>query len=371
MRIGILTFHYTINPGSVLQAYCLQKILMRKHPNAVVEIINLIPYNRELNELISLRRRIPFIDYESILKYVSIRKFVNDNLILSKKALHRNIDKQIDFINSLNYDYIITGSDTVFMYSPKLDNMLPSIYYLPKGVKSNKISFAASLDPLKDRYVFKKNKSILKSIFDEYSIVTVRDTITYEILNDIGVNNIKYIADPTILYDFEKDFNINTSISNIVKKQNIVIWTGSRELNDKLKVIIDDSNGATISVKPKVNYHSHNYICDYLSSYKDIDVLITDRYHKSIFALKLSNALVINIERNDKNIIDKGKGWDLFNRIGINEYFIRYDGNNVEYFKSKLINTINDWDEQALNKRNEMVNKYIVNQKAILDNIYF
>ncbi len=40
MRIGILTFHRSINCGAVMQCYSLSKKLQQEFPDAVVEVID-------------------------------------------------------------------------------------------------------------------------------------------------------------------------------------------------------------------------------------------------------------------------------------------------------------------------------------------
>lgn len=44
MKIGILTFHQSVNNGAVMQAYSLSKRLKKEYPEAEVEIID---YRRE------------------------------------------------------------------------------------------------------------------------------------------------------------------------------------------------------------------------------------------------------------------------------------------------------------------------------------
>ena len=40
MKIGILTFHQSVNNGAVMQAYSLSKRLKSEYPNDEIEIIN-------------------------------------------------------------------------------------------------------------------------------------------------------------------------------------------------------------------------------------------------------------------------------------------------------------------------------------------
>ena len=40
MKIGILTFHQSVNNGAVMQAYSLSKRIQQTYPNAEVEVID-------------------------------------------------------------------------------------------------------------------------------------------------------------------------------------------------------------------------------------------------------------------------------------------------------------------------------------------
>ena len=204
MKIGILTFHYTSNQGSVLQAYCTFNLIKKYFPDADVEIINLIPATREFYEIIFLKREFPLINISKFRKYKQLRKFVANNLKLSSFSYSDSLKNQIDFINNLNYDYIITGSDTVWFHSKKLKDRIPSIYFLPKQIKAKKIAFAASVDPLNAPQVYYKNKKELKEIFDSFLSITNRDSTTFNLLNELDVKDHTLITDPTLIYNFEE-----------------------------------------------------------------------------------------------------------------------------------------------------------------------
>ena len=42
-RIGLLTYHRSVNDGSIMQAWCLYQLLQRELPGARVEIVDYMP----------------------------------------------------------------------------------------------------------------------------------------------------------------------------------------------------------------------------------------------------------------------------------------------------------------------------------------
>ena len=230
MKIGILTFHYSINQGSVIQAFCVQNMLKELYPNSTIKIINLIPWMREKNELRFFNKEFPFVNLSKFRKYKSIRKFVKNHLDLSERSYHNTLQKQIEFINRQKFDLIFTGSDTVWFNSIKLKNQIPNIYFLPRQLETKKIAIAASMDPLDDEKTYLDKRELLKSIFDDYELITVRDSISFELVRKITKTKLEILADPTILYNFEKTLGIENkgSFKTIIKKK-IAIGLGDKK----------------------------------------------------------------------------------------------------------------------------------------------
>ena len=365
MKIGILTFHYSINQGSVLQAYCVYKLLKLRFPDAQIEIINLVPFNREFNEWNFVSKRYPFVKFDNIRRYKSLRKFIKENAELSVRRYYRSLKKQIAFINSLNYDYIFTGSDTVWMDSSKLDSILPNIYYLPTQIRAKKVSIAASVDPLKNENQYFEKKHELKKIFKEYSAISVRDNLTDELLKNLGIEYTIKIADPTLLYDFEQDLNIIINKSDEINKQKVYLRIADKKLEGKIKKSLKEYTSFIFNDRDKKSTVKKDFIIEDLNQYADIDILITDRFHRSIFAMKLTNALVINIERFDKNPLQKSKGRDLFENIGIPEYCIRYENNGEEHLIKQIVSCVENWSLDEFKKREEYIEVYKSRNKKV------
>jgi polysaccharide pyruvyl transferase WcaK-like protein len=368
MKIGILTFHYTSNQGSVLQAYCTFNLIKKYFPDADVEIINLIPATREFYEIIFLKREFPLINISKFRKYKQLRKFVANNLKLSSFSYSDSLKNQIDFINNLNYDYIITGSDTVWFHSKKLKDRIPSIYFLPKQIKAKKIAFAASVDPLNAPQVYYKNKKELKEIFDSFLSITNRDSTTFNLLNELDVKDHTLITDPTLIYNFEEQLKFEkVKEEKLSDQKRIGIGIADRALSKYLIDYLKKTGFENIHNFFDSQKRQYDYVYDELNKYSKLDILITDRFHRTIFSLKLSNALTIYIENPRFNVTNNSKGRDLLKRIGLEKYVITYANDHYIELEVKIKTLLENWTVDALKERNVLLSQFIEKNRKIFN----
>jgi len=355
MKIGILTFHYTSNQGSVMQAFSLYHYLKENYPAHEVQIIDLIPITRELYELIFAKKKFPFIDIHKFIKYIRLRSFVKQNFNRTQRVYYGKLKNQVDFINRQNYDLVITGSDTVWFKSIKLRNQIPNIYFLPNEIRAKKISYAASVDPLNDEKIYFNNKEILKNIFQSYELITVRDKVTNQLLSKLGIES-QMVIDPTLLYDFEKKLNlkVNNKGKKIIKTIGIGII--DKTLSLRIKNILSKSGKYQIVDFFETRSLITDFLLDELNKYFVLDALITDRFHRAIFSLKLSRSLTIYIENGKFNKMANSKGRDLLTKIGIDDSIIRSDLSDFEF---KLNTCLQSWTLYKQSEQNQKFEKFL------------
>lgn len=354
----------------MLQAYCVYNLLRLKYPQSKVEIIDLVPKNRGDNEKNFFKKTPPFVRFEKLAKYRSMRRFWKNRVNFSPYSKSENLNDQISFINSQNYDAIFTGSDTVWMHSSKLNYQLPHIYFLPIGIKSKKYAIAASSDPLKSRAPYLEKASVLKETLAGYSSILVRDRLTFDLISELGVEIVKEICDPTLLFPFEKALNITVSKTGPINKENVHLAIGDKGVKEKVKkLLVNDGNLNVVEFEEKSDMFFGDHIVDYLNEYSRIHILITDRFHRSIFAMKLSNALVINIEHYVKNPIPYSKGRDLFGKLGISEYCIRYEKNGEKELISNILGLIKQWDNHHFIQREQNLIRFIESNQKVWEEV--
>jgi len=366
MKIGILTFHYTSNQGSVMQALCSYRLLREAVPEAQVEIINLVPAMRELKEVLFLKKSFPLINIPKLLRYVRLRRFTRRQLALSPRSYTDRLGVQIQFINRQKYDCIVTGSDTVWFHSKWLRYRIPSIYFLPEGIHAKKLAFAVSVDPLNCPEVYLSQKDVLQKVFNSFASITVRDSTTGDLLHRLGCDDHRPIADPSLLYDFEDALGLEQSNTAPMRPaRRIGLGIADRELTARVIRILEKSGTFEIVDFLSPQPLSYDYFRDELNRYHTFDVFIGDRFHRTIFSLKLSNALTIYLENPSFNKQANSKGRDLLTKLGLQEFVLDCSRLGVDELERALKERISCWDDAALRRRNEALSSFISENRAV------
>jgi len=369
MNIGILTFHYSSNQGSIMQAFCSYNLLREAIPEAQVEIINLVPATRELNEILFIRKKFPYINVNKFFRYMRLRKFTRKHMALSKRSYTDRLEKQVEFINKQNYNFVITGSDTIWFYSKWLRYRIPTVYFLPPNITAKKIAFAASVDPLNHPEVYLQKKEEMKGIFQQYDSITVRDTTTDGLLNDLDCAGHQLIADPSLLYDFEKKLNLKRSNYKPIRPiRKIGLGIADKKLTREIIRILNKMGSFEIFDFFAPMPVGYDHFVDELNLYHTFDVFIGDRFHRTIFSLKLSNALTLYIENPSYNKLSNSKGRDLLSRMGLQQYVLVCSGGELNTLETRLKERFELWSDDELKKRNELVAKFILENQDNFQN---
>jgi len=199
-KIGILTFHYALNYGAVLQAYALQDYIERL-TGEQIEIIDYAP-SRERNTF-----EAPKVKFNNIIK-----QFVG-NLILQyyshsfkkrqlrfqsfAKNFHKLSEIKYSSIsdfeyNNFSYDTLITGSDQVF--NLRKDSQ---IYYLGfNNCNSTKIAYAPSIGLSSLR---KDQIERIAPWVNDFDTLSCRESEGAEILSSISGKSVPVVCDPVFL----------------------------------------------------------------------------------------------------------------------------------------------------------------------------
>ena len=227
MRIGILTFHQSVNNGAVMQAYSLSKKLQQKYPDALVEIIDyrmknvssiysytLSSYLKSSSALIFAKKCIKLALDPKYLARLRTRTAVFhgclSKLPLSKKMIIDDPGELVQFINE-NYDILVVGSDAIWNY---LSRGFPTVYLPDAQVTCVKMSYAAScygMDFLKRPDTEQKQ---ICACLDAFQFIGVRDAATADFVAWSGCKRPTYhTCDPTAFLDVN-DLPIDTAAFN-------------------------------------------------------------------------------------------------------------------------------------------------------------
>lgn len=286
IRTATLTFQNAENYGAILQAYALQKSIIKLGVDNVI-----LNYSCEYMGTpygISALKRKGIIRYFLGIAYAIVRlprkpRFQNfrNEMKLTKKINYKNLK---DIEN--NYDFFIVGSDQV--WNDSITNLDPSFFLNFIKNSKKKLSYAASFGfeniphNLKNRY-----KDLLKS----FNVFNMREQSGVRIIQSLLNKKSNLVLDPTLLLD-KNEWNL---IAN--KKKNnqkyILVYqiTISSFLINTVKKISKQTGYKVISIpfplggflnaSPNLSAGPKEWI----SLFRDAEIVITDSFHGCCFSI--------------------------------------------------------------------------------------
>lgn len=296
MKIGILTFHFALNYGAVLQTYALSTYL--KELGYDVYIIDRIPSPKTIFHRI----------YELTLgayQRIYWQKFLHfsEYYLQPRSKKYDSFSSLLSFSEE-NFDAVIVGSDQVWRFE------LVGLNYFLDFVdenKTRKISYAASFG--KDHW----EKSIdytenVKRLLSEFSSISVREEAGVSICKDIFDVNAVCVLDPTLLV--ERDFYETKLLKKYQEKKNdkiVSYFLGSNPKNDLIPCAkIAKSEGLLYEDLWFIEsqdyslfnlYRKHHYLhitVEYwLNEIRNAKYVITNSFHATVFAILFKKQFIV------------------------------------------------------------------------------
>ena len=195
MKIGILTFHRSINYGAFMQSYALSKELQMRYPKHTVEIID-FEYLRKHKHYKAGIYRFP-IGIEYRIKYNRFQQDLRRLPLSDKSFITQNTDELCEYIKS-NYDVVIVGSDAVWTYQGKMPVDNPYWLFGDKLKSVVKMSYAASAFSTDFDSIPQEERDIVKERLSSFYYIGVRDSATKKFVESLELNKEVHINhDPT------------------------------------------------------------------------------------------------------------------------------------------------------------------------------
>jgi hypothetical protein len=365
-KVGILTTHFAINYGAVLQAYALYRFL--KLNRFDVELINYrsndAVYGRKLYAFKpNLKSIIKGILLVSSLKFRSdFRKKVDafDSFIETKTSLSDKIYFNFSNLNDeiKNYGILICGSDQIW----NLNLLHEQPYYLNfpgKTITHKFIAYAPSVaEDLSDTQWNELCRDIEKIDF-----LSTREKFSSKKLQSLQKQTVHTVADPTLILpitewddiieevDISEEYILCYGVASDYKFKSLVKQT--RAIND-MKIVTINMKKFSISNSKNYNNLSPG---QFVWLFKNATQTICSSYHGTLFSIIFNKEFyatghssrqsrMLNIletldlterfidEKNIENFTNLTKKIDYSK---VNKKLLEY----VEYSKNYLIESIN------------------------------
>ncbi|WP_026766539.1 polysaccharide pyruvyl transferase family protein [Selenomonas ruminantium] len=342
MKIGILTYHKSINYGSVLQCWSLQQILKKRGYD--VEVIDYHP--DKYNEIYDL-----FVkgQYKRNIKRFFLKKYILKQIDMFKEFREQYIDLSpykltinSDFSVLNKYDAIICGSDQI--WNVRAFDCDP-IYFLPLKIKGKKIAYAVSVNDMS--FTEPKCDASLKENILDFDYISVREESGAQKISRFidGKKNIDVLLDPTLLQSKEEFLKIDSprlknekyiflydvwygkegieAAKKISKKLGLPVYTGfmNRDIKSILKVEMAGIHVELENTKPT----------DFLSLIKYADYIITDSFHGTAFSLIYEKKFVsINKRKDRESMKNDARIMNILSEVNLLDRYITL--NQIEKF---------------------------------------
>ncbi|WP_414568903.1 polysaccharide pyruvyl transferase family protein [Nostoc sp. CCY 9925] len=294
LKIGIITYHFTINYGATLQAYALSRFL--ENNGYDVEIIDYRSKSIRLEQRKYLYPKRSWFNPNLLLKsrkkVVNMNNFLDKNLKISPKKFYEK--------NTLNeykhlYDVVICGSDEIWnVNSPR---GLDTPYFLDflNGKDTRKVSYAPSFGSTTNLGL---NKEKIHNLLKDFYSVSVRDNNSLSLINQGGFDfHIKKVVDPTFLIDYEDIIKVSDVESKYILVYGLLDQKEAeyvKALAEKEGLDIIAIGAPQIHLKPFLKLDLFDIAPDdWLGYFYNASFVVTNFFHGLVFAIIFNKPFII------------------------------------------------------------------------------
>ena len=310
MKVGILTYHFSINCGAVLQCYALQEYYASK--GIPVEVINYItPKQQDNIELYRKRLKTKNIIKNVLLIPLHFKRrdrlqrfisFQQQYLKCSRRV--KNQDELRELIKEDGITHIIVGSDQV--WNPRIDDF-DSAFFLDFDTNAHKIGFSISLG-------YAKLADLLpyKCWIDQFENFSMREKSGKQIIMELNKQDAPITVDPTLLLDgnFWEKLVVN-KVDGIREKEYVICYfLNKRHYKDNFHYASCFAKKKGLSIYT-IDYAIHKDVfghnslknlgpLEFISAIHNSKYVFTDSFHGTVFSL-LFKKQFISINNSEMN----------------------------------------------------------------------
>lgn len=393
MRIGILTFHKSINNGAVIQCYSLSKKIQEIFPNHEVEVIDYhMPkiddlYSVSYAKLFSgdLKAKLyglyTLLKQPSYIKHLRQREYafksVGGYLPLSPHSIYQNdADELFSYINS-RYDVVIAGSDAIWNYVVR---GYPNPYFLSEQVTCIKMTYAASCYGMNYENISATQRNEVKKILDTYNFIGTRDEESNIFLKSIGcLVEPSHTCDPTVFLDVNdlpvKEGEIIAKLTERgfdFQRRTIAVMGTDKLCRYVKSMYSSDSQIVSLyNYCPSADVNLHDLTpYEWAFVFRYFTVTITTFFHGTLLSLRNGTPVVAIALINEFSEVHTTKVEDVLDRLNLEENYykiIDYTDVEVKYQLKKKIDYYlnNNVSETIIDRMNKEAETSTIFFKAL------
>ena len=346
-KIGVITYFYYYNYGTMLQGYALRRAFDRLGKgNVKAEIIDCRYGEKKISkvELIKIRFRRLFVYFTQLRRIIKLAKYKDEqtyrrpafdqfakmNCCLSEKTYRCSEDL---YGNPPQYDIYVTGSDQT--WSPKI-GLRDSLFlgFAPEG--KVRVAYAPSIGVT--TYT-EEQSAYVKERLAKYKLVSCREKYGTEILNNISPVKVETVLDPTFMvYPQEwREIAVKPSFKG---KYILCYFIGDRKYYRDFAKQLSKQLQLPLVYIP-VSYmdftHGDNMMWtagprEFLGLIDNAEVVLTDSFHGSIFSINLNKNFYSFIKHAGLSAMDNMRILDILDRMSLRDRLqSEYKGGKIDY----------------------------------------
>lgn len=333
-KIGVVTFHESINYGAYLQAYALTKAI-EKEIKIETELVNFTPFYKRLFYYLKAFSKITKGELIKHLQQISAFTKAQKKLKLSKRLRTNDYQKHCKFMQD-NYLALVIGSDEVLSISKNRMMPFPNIYWPDESVTVPKLTYAGSANRTNYSKMSEEDQNITRNIFKNYDYIGVRDYYSQnQVLSLDSALHTDMNCDPTFLMDFNVEFEtervaLQKKFAKLTTKPIIVLLTKNHEIGLEIKKAFGKDYFILAVYYPNkgADYFMANMSPqEWAVAFSLYSACVTQLFHGTVFCLKNSLPF-ISFDNNPQYDNRTTKISDILSRSNILEnYFNLREGN--------------------------------------------
>lgn len=370
-KIALITYQYGYNEGTLLQAYATARLLRERLAEAIVDVID---WRHPLKEKITFSR--PRNAREK-----SLREFFETHLENKGRIIRSSHPKPVFKEVSRNYHLVVVGSDEVWRLDyqwvrrfglkyHKQPNPwappFPNIYWPnAKDLGIPCVSLASSISEMNQvELIPQHHLEKIRASLSEFKLISVRDTRSRDFIKSIieGVEPC-WLPDPT----FSLPNATPDQLANLRTRLNLHVGENAQKIalvncHVPLSSLHDVVNSCKNMGYLVVGMSHHVEGADINLSEIAIgpfdwaaipalaNLLITDRFHGAVFALK-NNVPVIALDHRNQISGSESKIRDLLGRFGLLSYWFPVNDGTVadlSELNDRIKNIQTSWPGEAV-----------------------
>lgn len=359
MRIGILTFHRSVNNGAVMQCYSLSKRLQKEFPDANVEVIDyhmpkiqesyrvsLLKYLKENRpRILAAKLKTLIMEPNHILWQKKRNQVFAESiheLPLSKRFIFDDKPDELFQYIEKTYDLVIAGSDAIWNY---VSRGFPNPYFLSESITIPKMSYAASCYGLSYEKIPEEQRSIIGKILNSYQFVGVRDDESETFAQKMGCQRtILHTCDPTVFLDVE-DLPINRAeLESKLKKKGFSTDRKSIGVmgSNAMCKMVRQMYGKEYQIVSLYNYCRKADVnlfdltpYEWAYVFRYLEITFTTFFHGTLLSLRNGTPVISVALETEYSKAHMTKVEDFLRRIGLEECYFHTDYSKADFARIK------------------------------------